>query len=142
MTPDHIKLMITTYQLGFEMVIMDKGSQPWIFKTLLQSVPALSGTRILDRGHFRHIPFRITDRFQLEIRINDYFIKNHYSIAVVSASEIYDPRKYTKYPFFKGLSLDIKGGVNALASDGAGSIVKNLRTFRKIKQYPLFSDRG
>lgn len=139
LSPEHLRLMITTYQLGFDMVIMDKGSQPWVFKTLLQSVPALSGTRILDREHFHHIPFRMTDRFQFEIRVNDYFLKQFLTIAIVPASDIYDLRKFVKYPFFKGLTLDIKGGVNALASDGAMSIVKNLRTFRKIKKYPQIS---
>lgn len=135
LVPSQIEYMIATYQRGFDMVIMDKGSQPWVFRRLLQSVPALSGTRILHRHFFHAIPFLPTDRFQLEIRINDHFLHHGLSIAIVPGASIYDPRKYVKYPFFRGLILDIKGGLSILASDGVTSIYKNLRTFRKIKSF-------
>jgi len=131
----HLDFMITTYRQGYDMVIMDKGSQPWVFRNLLQSVPALSGTRILKKDFFESINFHPTDRFQLEIRINDHFLQHGLSIAIVPGSSIYDPRKYVKYPFFHGVVLDIKGGLSVLASDGYGSIYKNLRAFRKIRGY-------
>jgi len=130
----HIAALIAKYCEGFDMVIMDKGSQPWIFRNLLKSAPAVSGTRILDKKHFYEILFKETDRFQFEIRINDYFLENGLSIAVTPAEEIYDPRKFKKYPFLKGLILDLKGGFEVLASDGSSSILKNLKNFQKIKE--------
>lgn len=129
----HLRDLIDKYCEGFDMVIMDKGGQPWVFKSFLQSVPAVSGTRILDKAHFFSIPFRERDRFQCEIRINDYFLEHGLRIAVTPAESIHDTRKYRKYPFLKGLLLDLKGGLEVLASDGPASIYKNLRMFRKIK---------
>jgi len=130
----HITDMIQKYCEGFDMVIMNKGSQPWIFRELVKSAPAVSGTRIFDKKHFERIPFLETDRFQFEIRINDYFLENGFSITISPADEIHDSRKYVKYPFIKGLILDLKGGFEILVSDGPSSILKNLATFRKIKE--------
>ena len=130
----HIIALIAKYCEGFDMIIMDKGSQPWVFRNLVKSAPAVSGTRILDKKYFYEIPFKETDRFQFEIRINDYFLVNNLSIATTPAKEIYDPRKFVKYPFLKGLVLDLKGGLEVLASDGPSSIVKNLENFQKIKE--------
>ena len=129
----HVFDLIDKYCEGFDMVIMDKGSQPWIFRELVKSTPAVSGTRIFDKQHFEKISFLETDRFQFEIRINDYFLENGFSITVTPANEIHDSRKYIKYPFLKGLVLDLKGGYEVLVSDGPGSILKNLAAFRKIK---------
>ncbi len=128
----HLFLMFEMYEKGFDMVIMDKGSQPWVFRSLLRSSPAVSGTRILNREHFYRVPFKDTDRFQFEIRINDHFLANGLKIAVSPAQEIHDTRKYVKYPFWKGLLLDIEGGWQVLASDGVRSIFRNLRMFRAI----------
>ena len=130
----HVSDLIAKYCEGFDMVIMDKGSQPWIFRNLLKSAPAVSGTRILDKNHFYKVPFKETDRFQFEIRINDHFLEKGLSIAVTPANEIHDPRKFVKYPFLKGLILDLKGGLEVLASDGPSSILKNLENFQKIKE--------
>ena len=130
----HVTDLIAKYCEGFDMVIMDKGSQPWIFRNLLKSAPAVSGTRMLDKNYFNEVPFKETDRFQFEIRINDYFLEKGLSIAITPADEIYDPRKFVKYPFLKGLILDLKGGLEVLASDGSSSILKNLENFQKIKE--------
>ncbi len=130
---NHVSDMIDKYREGFDMVIMDKGSQPWIFREVLKSVPAMSGTRILNKGHFIKIPFRKTDRFQFENRVNEYYLENGLTIAVTPAEEIHDPRKFIKYPFLKGLLLDLKGGYEILAADGPAGIFKNLAAFRRIK---------
>lgn len=129
----HISDLIDTYCQGFDMVIMDKGGQPWVFKHLVKSVPAMSGTRIMDRVHFLRIPFRETDRFQFENRVNGYFLENDLSIAISPAPEVHDSRKFVKYPFLKGLLLDLKGGYEVLAADGPAGIFRNLAAFRKIK---------
>ena len=131
---NHISGLIDKYCEGFDMVILDKGSQPWVFRNLFKSVPAVSGTRILEKEHFFKVPFLETDRFQFENRINDYFLENDLSIAISPAEEVHDTRKFLKYPFLKGLILDIKGGLEVLASDGPKSICKNLAMFRKIKK--------
>ena len=140
---NHILELINNYCEGFDMAILDKGSQPWVFRNLLKSVPAVSGTRILEKDYFLKVPFRETDRFQFENRINDYFLGNNLPIAVTPADEIHDSRKFVKYPFLKGLILDVKGGLEVLASDGPSSIFKNLAMFRKIKKlsYSLQSSK-
>jgi len=130
----HISDLIHKYCEGFDMVILDKGSQPWVFRNLLKSVPAVSGTRILEKDHFFKVPFLETDRFQFENRINDYFLEYNMHIAVTPADEIHDSRKFIKYPFLRGLILDAKGGLEVLASDGPSSIFRNLAMFRKIKK--------
>lgn len=129
---NHISNLAYKYFEGFDMVIMDKGSQPWIFKKVLKSVPAISGTRILDKAQFLKVPFQETDRFQFENRINDYFLENDLTIAISPGEGIYDRRKFVKYSFFRGLILDLKGGLEVIASDGPSSILRNLATFRKI----------
>jgi glycosyltransferase involved in cell wall biosynthesis len=68
---EHVSELIRKYCEGWDMVILEMGSQPWVFQRLLQSTPALSGTRIFDRENFFKVPFRETDRFQFETRIND-----------------------------------------------------------------------
>lgn len=131
---EHVSKLIEKYCEGWDMVILEMGSQPWVFQRLLQSTPALSGTRILDKEHFLKVPFRETDRFQFETRINDYFLGNGLAIAVSPAKEIHDTRKFIKYPFLKGLILDIKGGWEVGAPDGPSSIFRTLRMFRKIRR--------
>jgi glycosyltransferase involved in cell wall biosynthesis len=140
----HILELINNYCEGFDMVILDKGSQPWVFRNLLKSVPAVSGTRILEKDHFFKVPFLETDHFQFENRINDYFLENNLPIAVTPADEVHDSRKFVKYPFLKGLILDVKGGLEVLASDGPSSIFRNLAMFRKIKKisYTLPTSKG
>lgn len=128
----HLREMLEAYRQGYAMVIMDKGSQPWIFRDLLRSAPAVSGTRVLSRRHLMQVPFKHGDRFQFEVRINDYFLARGLPIAITPAAEVYDPRKFIKYPFREGLLLDIRGGWQVLASDGPRSIFKNLAAFWRI----------
>jgi len=137
---EHLDQLIHRYCEGFDMVIMDKGSQPWVFRSLLQSVPAISGTRIFDREHFYKIPFRKTDRFQFENRINDHFLDNGLAITVSPAEEIHDTRKFIKYPFWKGLFLDLRGGLDVLLANGLLGIFRNLRTFRRIRRLAYTPD--
>lgn len=131
---EHVTDMIRMFCEGFDMVIMDKGGQPWVFRELLQSVPALSGTRIFEKEEFSRVRFREADRFQFENRINAHFLAHGLTIAVSPAPQVHDTRKYRKYPFFKGLFLDIKGGLEVLASDGFLGIFRNLGTFRRIRR--------
>jgi hypothetical protein len=70
----------------------------------------------------------------LNASINDYFLENNLPIAVTPAEEIYDPRKFVNYPFWKGLIMNLKGGLEVLASDDPSSIWKNFNNFRKIKE--------
>lgn len=131
---EHFVDMIRTFCEGFDMVIMDKGGQPWVFRTLLQSVPAVSGTRIFEKEQFAQVRFRESDRFQFENRINEYFLAHGLTIAVSPAPQVHDTRKYRKYPFLKGLFLDIRGGFEVMTSDGLPGIPGILRTFRRIRR--------
>ena len=81
----HFFELIHRYCEGYEMFIMENGSQSWIFRKVLKSVPAVSGTRILAKERLLEIPFKPTDRFQFEIRINDYYLAQNLSMAVSPA---------------------------------------------------------
>jgi polyisoprenyl-phosphate glycosyltransferase len=131
---EHVTDMIRTFCEGFDMVIMDKGSQPWVFREFLQSVPAVSGTRVFEKAQFAQVCFREADRFQFENRINAHFLAHGLTIAVSPAPQVHDTRKYRKYPFLKGLFLDIKGGLEVMTSDGFPGIFRNLETFRRIRR--------
>ncbi len=139
--PSHVSDLIRKFCEGWDMVIMDKGSQPWVFRRLLRSVPAVSGTRILEKRHLLEVPFRAGDRFQFENRINDHFLANGLRIAVSPAPEIHDTRKFIKYPFWRGLALDVKGGWEVMASDGPASIPRNYAMFQRIWRI-VYSKQG
>ena len=139
LSASHLLAMIGKFCEGFDMVIMDKGSQPWVFRNLVKSVPAMSGTRIIQKKQFLKIPFRPTDRFQFENRVNEYYLVNGLSIAVTPADKVHDSRKFVKYPFLKGLLLDLKGGYEVLAADGPAGIFKNLVAFRRIREIGIQS---
>lgn len=132
LTERHVREMVRRYCEGWDMVIMDKGAQPWLFMSLLKSVPAISGTRILEKRLLFEVPFRAGDRFRFENRINDYCFAQGYGIAVSPAQEIHDRRKFVKYPFWRGLWLDIRGAWELMAGDGARGILHNLVVFHRI----------
>lgn len=128
----HVDDLILKFCEGFDMVIMGKGSQPWVFRSLLKSVPAVSGTRIMEKQRFLEVPFLEADRFQFENRINNHFLGNGLAIAISPADEVHDTRKFIKYPFWQGLILDLRGGWQVMASDGPSSIVRNYVMFQRI----------
>jgi hypothetical protein len=128
----HVAEMVRVYCESWDMVIMDKGSQPWVFRRLLRSVPAASGTRILDKRHLLDVPFRETDRFRFENRINNHFLQNNLTIAISPAPEIHDRRKFVKYPFWLGLLMDLHSGWDVMVSDGVTNVLSTFMTFRKI----------
>ena len=132
LTERHVRAMLLRYCEGWDMIIMDKGGQPWVFKSLLKSVPAISGTRLLEKRLLLEVPFRTGDRFRFENRINDHFFARGWSIAVSPAEEVRDRRKYVKYSFWRGLRLDIRGACELMAGDGVWSILHNLMVFRRI----------
>lgn len=132
LTRSHVADMIRKYCEGWDMVIMDKGGQSWVFRHLLQSLPAESGTRMLERRHLQAVPFRAGDRFQFENRINNHFLQQGLGIAVSPAETVYDPRKFVKYPFWRGLWLDLCGGWQVMTADGVWNILGTLRTFRRL----------
>lgn len=129
---DHINEVIETFRLGFDMVIMDYGNQEWILRKILKSLPALSGVRILKKTVFNKIKFDKKDRFELETRINDYYLDHHLNIIVVSADEVRTPHKYEKYSFYKGVYLDVKAIREILMVNGAKNIPKLVSNWWKI----------
>ena len=129
---DDLIRMIGKYLEGYGMVIMEIGSQPWFFRNLLKSQPAVSGTRLLPKRHIEMIHYQVSDRYKFEVRVNDYFIREGLSIGISPAPDVHDLRKYRKYPFWEGLALDIRCAVEVLTSDGLAKMVKVLRNFRRI----------
>lgn len=134
LTTAHVAAMVGRYCEGWDMVIMDIGSQPWVFRRVLRSVPALSGTRILAKRHLLAVPFRAGDRFQFENRVNDHFLRQGLGIAVSPAETVHDSRKFVKYPFWRGLWLDLRTGWEVAGSDGWWNLPRLLRTFWRIER--------
>ncbi len=81
MKAEYIQDFLDTYRTGnYDMVIMDKGSQPFVFRHIFQSVPALSGTRICSKSDFEKIIFPGKRPFELEQTMNRYFLSNKKNI--------------------------------------------------------------
>ena len=92
----YIQKMFQIYQQGFDMVIMNYGGQNWFSKSLIASIPAISGVRILKTRTLKKIPIKKNDRFKLENKINDYIIDNHMSLAVSPGKTVQTPYKIQK----------------------------------------------
>ncbi len=105
---EYIERLINKYQEGYEMVIMDYSGTDWVRHKVIQGITALSGVRILQKKYFDKIPFVETDSFELETRINEYFLKNKLSITVVEAETVLSPFKFQKYPVHVGLWREMK----------------------------------
>ena len=108
MKAEYLRTLIDTFGHGYQMVIMDKGSQSWIFRKLIRSLPAQSGTRILSKNNFYQIDFGKQRSFDLEPSITRYFIQHNLSIGFVDAPDTKDPRKSFKYSFLRGIYLDLR----------------------------------
>lgn len=138
----YVEDMIETYQQGFDMVIMDKGSQPWIFRKLVKSLPAQSGTRIMAKSIFYAIDFGKKRSFDLEPKITRYVLQNNLRIGFVQAQDVQDPRKFSKYSFLLGLYLDIKAVWQIFTCDGLlgfPQVFSDMWTIEKM--YRLGCDR-
>ena len=131
-----IKKMLDMFESGVDMVIMDKGSQAYLMREVIKCVPALSGARVLKKQDFGKIRFKDSDKFELEMRINDYFIENNLKILISPAPYVRDVRKYRKYSFFKGVYLDMKAISEVFLMYGwVGSLdlFKKFRIFYEMK---------
>lgn len=108
MRSEYVEDLINEFSKSCKMVIMDKGSQSWIFRKLARSLPAQSGTRIMTKKDFYKIDFGKKRSFDLEPSISRYFIQHDLSIGFVEAAGSKDPRKSFKYSFFRGVYLDLR----------------------------------
>lgn len=138
----HLEEVISTYRQNIDMVILDYGNQELYLRKIFKSFPALSGVRILAKKVFEHIQFKENDRFELENRINDYFLDQGLSIIVVTGDTVKSPHKYEKYSFHKGLYLEAKALREIFLSGGARNIGKMIKSWWTInaKRKPVVVD--
>ena len=102
---EHIENLIESFQAKTKMAILDYGSQEYVLRHVIKSFPALSGVRLLTKEKFLQVPFHKTDRFELENRINRFFIKNNWQIKIVPGPTVYTPHKFVKYGIIRGTWL-------------------------------------
>jgi glycosyltransferase involved in cell wall biosynthesis len=130
----HLEEIINTYAQGFDMVILDYGGQEFYLRKIIRSFPALSGVRILSKKVFNKIKFNSGDRFELENRINNYYLENQLTLIVVNGETVHTPHKYNKYTFHKGLYLEAKALKEIFLSEGATNIGKLVKTWWEINE--------
>jgi glycosyltransferase involved in cell wall biosynthesis len=130
----YIETLINTFGQGFEMVIMDKGSQSWVFRKLFRSLPAQSGTRIMTKTDFLQIEFSKKRSFDLEPGISRHFICHDKSIGFAKAPETRDPRKFSKYAFLQGIFLDLRTVWQVFTSFGLSGFPKVLSDMWTIER--------
>lgn len=128
----HIREVVETYRQGFDMVILDYGNQELYLRKIFKSFPALSGVRALSKRDFEQVPFKPTDRFELENRINTFFLDTKRSIIVVTGDTVRTPHKYQKYSFYKGMYLEAKGLKEIFMSLGARNVGRMIQGWWKI----------
>lgn len=136
----YIETLINTFDQGFEMVIMDKGSQSWVFRKFLRSLPAQSGTRIMAKSVFLQIEFGKKRSFDLEPAISRHFIHDDKSIGFVEAPKTRDPRKFSKYAFLRGIYLDLRTVwqvFTAFGLSGFPQVMSDMWTIERMYRYGL-----
>lgn len=129
---EYITNTIKKYKDGYDMVIMDYSGAGWFRHRIIQGITALSGVRILHKKYFSEISFLPDDSFELETRINEYFIKHNLSIAIVDAETVVSPYKFQKYPFHVGVIREIQAMEQYMLINGIGGIFSTLGNWRKI----------
>lgn len=128
----HLDEVIETYKQGFDMVILDYGNQELYLRKVFKAFPALSGVRVLSKKLLKEVPFLAADRFELENRINTFFLETQKSIIVVTGDTVRTPHKFEKYSFYKGLYLEAKALKEIFLSLGARNIGTMIQGWWKI----------
>lgn len=134
MKQEYVQEMMTEYEKGYDMVIMNKNGAPWIFKKGLKTLPAMSGTRVLKKSILQEIRSDHTNSWSLEPMINSFCLSHKLKIGFTDAPGVYDPRKYIKYNFLRGCLLDLKAGFEVISCFGVKRIPKSYLVMRKIYQ--------
>lgn len=129
---EHLENLIKAYGIGADLAILDYGSQELVFRKILKSFPALSGVRIFNKYHFNKVVFKPSDRFELESRLNNYFLKNELKIVVVSAETVFTPHKHTKYGWVIGIWLELWALKEVLNSNGPLGVLPVFLQWRRI----------
>lgn len=132
--PNNLEKLIKAYSKDVDLAILDYGSQEQVLRKVIKSFPALSGVRILSKFYFSQIVFKDTDRFELENRINNYFMNNQLKIIVVPAKTVYTPHKYVKYGWLVGSWLGLWAIKEILYSNGRLGVLQVFMQWRKLAQ--------
>lgn len=128
----YIQNLIQNYQNGYDMVIMDYGDMDWFRHDVIKGITALSGVRILHKSHFKHINFMYTNSFELETRINEYFLRKKMKIGYIEAPTVRTPFKFEKYNFFIGFMKEIIAIKQYIFINGLSGLPKLLISWNKI----------
>ena len=124
------------YLEGYDMVILNYGGKSLLGNEIINIFPAVSGVRILNKKDFFKIPFRKEDRFQIENRINYYFIDNNLSIGIVDSPTLRTPHKVEKYHTPYSVILSAKSMKQVLLFDGYIGVGKLLYRWFIMKRFP------
>jgi len=95
--PFHLTRLIDVWSSGYRMMILNYSSQEWVLRTITKGFPALSGVRCLEKKDFNQIKFLDTDRFELETRINRFFLDRKLPIGWIEGRGVRTPHKLAKY---------------------------------------------
>jgi glycosyltransferase involved in cell wall biosynthesis len=99
---------------------------------IIRSDTLLSGERILRKTDLKNIIQSGVKGYELEIAINQYFIKNNLEKGCFwSSSSAVNNYKYKKFKFFKGIFKDIKMYFNIIKFIGFGNYKNQVSNFCK-----------
>lgn len=131
----YIQDMVRCYQNGNELVIMDLGGMDWFRHNVIKGATALSGVRLLDKKYFSQLALTGKNSFELETRINEFFLNSHLPIAVSDAPKVKTPFKFEKYNFFDGLVREIKALYQYIFINGIIGVPRLLLSWQKIYSF-------
>lgn len=89
-----------------DMVVLDYGGQHWVVRHSL--LPATSGARLLKRRVLLEAPFTNANHWEVEGVINRYLFSRGAVVRVVVATDLFSPRKESKYGRLRGMWLNLR----------------------------------
>lgn len=142
MVPTDLESLITTFDLGYDMLILNYGKQELLLQWFVRSFPALSGIRILSKKSFESVRFEKKDRFALEHRVNQHALSHNWHIGVVMRNNIRTPHKFEKYSLVEGAKLEMKALHELIFVDGVREAPSVVVGWWQVSRYVIDEDRG
>jgi len=116
------------------MMILSYSGRSWVLKSVIKSFPALSGVRCLYKSDFNLIRFADSDCFEMEVRINDHYLKNNLEIGWIEGNGVTTPLKYIKYGYVYGNWLEIWAFIEVIFANGWIGFWGILKQWRQISE--------
>ena len=123
---------ITKFKLfDLDMVILRRVNSLPLLR-LIRADTLLSGERIIKKEHLRKVLKANVDGYQIEVAINEYFLKNNSQYKCFwSASSAVNNYKHRKNKFLKGIAKDCTMYLGLIRYVGFGNFVKQILHFCK-----------